>query len=576
MARKKPISGKQRKEALQEKRAIKRGDIEKPPPSGPNRRRRGRGGRAQAELRARIRSDDPDVSVAAQNAAAKIESTRKLQSAFRKVSPEFLALWREKASNDPVQRPIDDTKKHFDIGVVHQQGSDDLTTPKRPKWRYEMSKEEVERNEEAMFEKWRAETEGKIDRWRQREVNLPNSPPADADEHVKEEFEALRIKELTMRPPTFYEQNLEVWRQLWRVTELSSILLVLLDARCPPLHYPPSLHSYISTLKPPRKVILVLTKIDIVGPDRVTRWKSWLKTQYPDAKIVGVESYRIQLGKGSRVKHLPHIPPQYLSELIDAMELSHQELLAPPDRIKDDPEKLARWQPRVRKVVNWNVVRKGESAADKDSEPVFIKSDEKGFQEEADSEGNEEEEMKEVLEPLTIGLIGQPNVGKSSLLNALFGTIKVKASRTPGKTKHFQTLFWSPELRLVDFLRLLADGKVLWAFEPPLSPDSVTLPSQDTSDGRGIWVTDVSGKDRPTSTGDVESEDEEDESGDSQLEDEEYEGSGDEDKEGEDHEADEEDTEASDKDHPSQGQTLRIGGKFGALYLEEDDSDSQA
>lgn len=215
MARKKPNSGKQRKEALQEKRAIKRGDIEKPPPShaGPN-RRRGRGGRAQAQLRDRIRSDDPNVSVAAQNAAAKIEASRKLQSAFRKVSPEFLALWREKASNEPVQRPIDDKKKYFDIGVVHQQGSDDLTTPKRPKWRYEMSKEEVERNEEGMFEKWRAETEAKIDRWRRREVNLPNSPPADAEKHVKEEFEALRTKELTMRPPTFYEENLEVWRQL--------------------------------------------------------------------------------------------------------------------------------------------------------------------------------------------------------------------------------------------------------------------------------------------------------------------------------------------------------------------------
>lgn len=28
---------------------------------------------------------------------------------------------------------------------------------------------------------------------------------------------------------------------------------------------------------------------------------------------------------------------------------------------------------------------------------------------------------------------GQPNVGKSSLLNALFGTQRVRASKTPGK-----------------------------------------------------------------------------------------------------------------------------------------------
>lgn len=77
-------------------------------------------------------------------------------------------------------------------------------------------------------------------------------------------------------------------------------------------------------------------------------------------------------------------------------------------------------------------------------------------------------DLKSSLRPCT--QTGQPNVGKSSLLNALFGTHKVKASKTPGKvsssssatymhalliafiiqTKHFQTLFWTSEVRLVD------------------------------------------------------------------------------------------------------------------------------
>lgn len=39
-----------------------------------------------------------------------------------------------------------------------------------------------------------------------------------------------------------------------------------------------------------------------------------------------------------------------------------------------------------------------------------------------------------------VGMVGYPNVGKSSVINSLFGSKKVSISRQPGKTKHFQTL----------------------------------------------------------------------------------------------------------------------------------------
>merc|ERR1712225_110138 len=42
-----------------------------------------------------------------------------------------------------------------------------------------------------------------------------------------------------------------------------------------------------------------------------------------------------------------------------------------------------------------------------------------------------------------IGLVGYPNVGKSSTINALIGAKKVSVSSTPGKTKHFQTIHLS-------------------------------------------------------------------------------------------------------------------------------------
>uniref|UniRef100_A0A915HZ39 Large subunit GTPase 1 homolog n=1 Tax=Romanomermis culicivorax TaxID=13658 RepID=A0A915HZ39_ROMCU len=48
-------------------------------------------------------------------------------------------------------------------------------------------------------------------------------------------------------------------------------------------------------------------------------------------------------------------------------------------------------------------------------------------------------------EILTIGMVGYPNVGKSSTINKLLLRKKVAVSSTPGKTKHFQTLHLDQE-----------------------------------------------------------------------------------------------------------------------------------
>jgi len=51
---------------------------------------------------------------------------------------------------------------------------------------------------------------------------------------------------------------------------------------------------------------------------------------------------------------------------------------------------------------------------------------------------------------LVVGLVGYPNVGKSSTINSLIGEKKVSVSSTPGKTKHFQTIQLSPAITLCD------------------------------------------------------------------------------------------------------------------------------
>ena len=99
--------------------------------------------------------------------------------------------------------------------------------PIRPIWDYKFSKEQLEANENEYFKSWIKETYKKV--------------------QDRNQF-------------SFFEHNLEVWRQLWRVCEISNVLVIVTDIRNPVVHLPPSFCNYVSkTLGKP--LIVALTKV---------------------------------------------------------------------------------------------------------------------------------------------------------------------------------------------------------------------------------------------------------------------------------------------------------------------------
>ncbi|KAG8803593.1 hypothetical protein FRC17_006158, partial [Serendipita sp. 399] len=514
MPRRQPISTKQKKAQLQLKRAIKRGDVEAPEPTDSRRKTKGKGRPLRSAAGA-----GAGVSNAGDRTPSGV-TTRKLESRFKRLEKEWLDHARFVASTTELPRPIpfeatvldtnsflreagtpvtvtskNESEKEETVGQSNEVKRDEsnekkpkvtMYAPKRPKWRYDQTKKEVEKNEEGLFSKWLREMDTIVEQWQA----PPAMATAERDDGTKEEGTSSRETENSIiykRSPTYFERNLEVWRQLWRVTEISQILLILLDCRAPVLHFPPSLQSYLQALRPTPKVILILTKVDLVTPSHVEAWTKYLSLQNPAARIVHVESYKKRRDPRSDGKDLndarekrmpldPHIPPDSLQDLVSALKGAYNELLTPPPSFSD-PKK---WKPLVHNGINWDAVLRdpkcqtdendGGGAAP-DTTTIVRENGPRNNQSKEDGDAGDIEGIERMNGPaaqmpssgtrasslvdresghpvlsdhfqgpnevddrvLTIGLIGQPNVGKSSLLNALFGARRVRASKTPGK-----------------------------------------------------------------------------------------------------------------------------------------------
>lgn len=280
-----------------------------------------------------------------------------------------------------------------------------LTVPRRPAWNDSTTPQELDRKERESLLEWRRGL-------------------ADLQEN----------HDLLMTP---FERNIEVWRQLWRVIERSDLIVQIVDARNPLLFRSEDLERYVKEVDKTKRNLLLINKADMMTLAQREKWAEYfLRKQInyrffsaslaKEAMIVPESASETSEDSLHEVTQNNDHAYQKMPEPLQASEITDASVRGTDDADWIDEEQLDEQQGERTRILTVDEL-------------------EDLFRENAPDHAEGKESSK-----TTIGLVGYPNVGKSSTINALIGAKKVSVSSTPGKTKHFQTIHLSPDIILCD------------------------------------------------------------------------------------------------------------------------------
>uniref|UniRef100_A0A182WF66 Large subunit GTPase 1 homolog n=1 Tax=Anopheles minimus TaxID=112268 RepID=A0A182WF66_9DIPT len=300
------------------------------------------------------------------------------------------------------------TNERVEIVKKQVDMKDLLKIPRRPKWTKETTAEELLLAENASFLEWRR---GLV---------------------------ALQEQDEMLMTP--YEKNLDFWRQLWRVVERSDIVVQIVDARNPLLFRTEDLERYVQEVDPNKMNMILLNKSDFLTAEQRVQWAKYFDAQgirvaFYSAVLAAEEAKKEQEESDSRDNELGDEEEREVKERLGNLKLSVDKAEKTLEKIEERIEDFTR-----------------EAEGSESSEGGTIKNSSKLLTNaELISLFKNLHHAERVTKGIvTVGLVGYPNVGKSSTINAVFLEKKVSVSATPGKTKHFQTLYVDSELMFCD------------------------------------------------------------------------------------------------------------------------------
>eukprot|EP00088_Acartia_fossae_P037123 TRINITY_DN3830_c0_g1_i1.p1 TRINITY_DN3830_c0_g1~~TRINITY_DN3830_c0_g1_i1.p1 ORF type:complete len:607 (+),score=119.09 TRINITY_DN3830_c0_g1_i1:46-1866(+) len=350
---------------------------------------------------------------------------------FKKESQAELQASKELAMRayTPCQDLTADTAQYFNP-VAHD-------FPKRPVWDSSWSKEKLEMNEQRIFRNYVTKmlrVEAQTDKKRRDDFSEEHEYDSDVSEQENDESQASHENNTEDYELSYFELNLETWRQLWRVLEKSQVLLVILDVRYAAATFPPSLYQYIK--EKGKELIVVLNKIDLISGELAAAWKNYFITRYPGTHIVFFTSFPSYNLVGGVKENRRGMKIRKKKTQFSIVKEASEEIWEICNKLFGKEVDLSTWKDKI-------------AGAENVDTRIVQETYDHTKQASGDSKGE-----------LVIGTVGHPNVGKSSLINSLCGKKVVSVSKTPGHTKHFQTIYLTRNVQLCDCPGLVFPSKV--------------------------------------------------------------------------------------------------------------------